>query len=485
MSTPQAKPGRTLWFVAFGLTFLVIGAVLGSLVMPVLPSLRGAGKESADAPAPPGKPPLEVDLVEGMPATLFVPEQVRKALGIQEKSYEVRPPREGPPLVMPGSTALDPARIMRVRTRFNAQVVEIGKVKGPGGKETGGETEERELRPGDKVSNGQELAVVWSIDVGSKKSDLVDALVQLRLDEDRLKRRTELWKSGSLPEDTLNQTRRDVVSDQNAMDRAERTLRTWNIPEDEIQAARAEAEQAVLRKGERDKEKERLWARSRIVAPRAGTVVERNVGEGEYVADNTINLFTIADVDTLLVLAYPPEDQLPVLLKLQEELKPEPLRWTVETTGAKLVGKPIDEISYLLDPNQHTAVVKGHIPNEGGRLRAGQFASVSVTMPPPRDVVEVPLTALAEDGRQSFVFVKPDPAKHNYTMRRVMVTRRFENTAYVRSRLTSEEASLTSDEAARKMQPRQPLRPGEHILTSGVLELRSALEDKLSKTGQE
>src|SRR5262249_18529246 len=158
---------------------LVIGAVLGSVVMPALPSLRGAGKESASPPAPPGKPPLEVDLVEGMPATLFVPEQVRNALGIQEKSYEVRPPREGPPLVMPGSTALDPASIMRVRTRFNAQVVEIGKLEGPGGKETGGETEGRELRTGDKVRKGQVLAVVWSIDVGSKKSDLVDALVQL------------------------------------------------------------------------------------------------------------------------------------------------------------------------------------------------------------------------------------------------------------------------------------------------------------------
>jgi hypothetical protein len=41
------------------------------------------------------------------------------------------------------------------------------------------------------VYKGDVLAVVWSIDVGSRKSDLVDALVQLRLDEQRLKARQQ------------------------------------------------------------------------------------------------------------------------------------------------------------------------------------------------------------------------------------------------------------------------------------------------------
>jgi cobalt-zinc-cadmium efflux system membrane fusion protein len=478
MNKPQARPARILWFVAFGLTFVVLAAVVAALVLPGLPLLHGAGKPGGPAAA--AAPPLTVELVQSKPPTIHVPEDVRKALKVQGP-VAVRPPTEGPPLVMPGSTALDPARIMRVRTRFNAEVVEIGQVQEPGGPGTGGQTVSRELRTGDKVRKGDVLAVVWSIDVGSKKSDLVDALVQLRLDEERLKRRTELYNKGSLPEDTLNQTRRDVVTGQNTVDRAERTLRTWNIPEAEIQAARDEAEQAALRQGKRDKEKERLWARSQIVAPRDGTIVERNVGAGEYVADNTINLFTIADVDTLLVLAYPPEDQLPALLAL----KPGQLRWTVETIGAEPIEGPIDEISYLLDPNQHTAVVKGHIPNTQGRLRAGQFASATVTLPPPADVVEVPLTALAEDGRQSFVFVQPDPAKPNYTMRRVLVTRRFKETAYARSRLTPQESRLPSEEAAQGLAPVQPLLPGERILSSGVLELRSALEDKLSRASQQ
>ena len=167
------------------------------------------------------------------------------------------------------------------------------------------------------MQKGQTLAVVWSIDVGSKKSDLVDALVQLRLDEQRLVEREKLYANGSLPLDTLLQTRRDVVGDRNTKDRAERTLMTWNIPEKEIEAVYAEADLAFGGMGKRDAEKERRWARSELIAPRDGIIVEQNVTVGEYVADNTINLFTIAEVDRLLVIANPPEDQLPALLALR------------------------------------------------------------------------------------------------------------------------------------------------------------------------
>jgi cobalt-zinc-cadmium efflux system membrane fusion protein len=399
---------------------------------------------------------------------------VRRGLGIQD-SYLVRPPTQARPMVMPGSTALDPARVMRVRCRFNAEVAEITQIPDKS-QRLKGETVLRELRPGDRVQKGQVMAVVWSVDVGSRKSDIVDALVQLRLDEKRLEAREKLYANGSLPLDTLLQTRRDVVTDRNARERAERTLRTWNIPEHEIKAVYEEAELAIARQGKRDEAKERQWARSELIAPRDGIIVERNVSTGEYVADTTINLFTIAEVDRLLVIANPPEDQLPELLAL----RPEQMTWTLQTvqsSGAPPIEGPIEEVGYLIDPNQHTAVVKGYVSNPAGKLRAGQFVTATVNLPPPPDVVEVPLTALAEDGKQSFVFVQPDPTQHRYTLRRVQVTHRFDHTAFVRSRLAPSEQKLTSEEKALGYQPRRPLKPGEHIISSGVLELRAALED--------
>jgi cobalt-zinc-cadmium efflux system membrane fusion protein len=478
--TQSASPARSklsspVRYIIFGVLILGAGIAVTAMAIYGLPGLSALAKRSTET-QPPAKTRLAVELVEDVPHTLIVPESVRQALGIQD-SLIAQPPTQARPLVMPGSTALDPARVMRVRTRFNAEVVEIPQVPDEARRTSSGQTILRELRPGDRVQKGQVLAVVWSIDVGGRKSDLVDALVQLRLDEKRLKAREELYQKGSLPEDTLNQTRRDVVSDRNAKERAERTLRTWNIPESEIQAVYDEAELASARQGKRDPKKERLWARSELIAPRDGTVVERNVSVGEYVADNTINLFTIAEVDRLLVIANPPEDQLPALLSLRGEQ----MRWSLQTVGAPPIEGPIEEVGYILDANQHTAVVKGYIDNPEGRLRAGQFVSATVNLPPPPDVVEVPLTALAEDGKQSFVFIQPDPLKPRYTMRRVQVTHRFEKTAFVRSRLTPQEEKLTPQEAAQGLQPLQPLKPGEHFITSGVLELRAALEDKESK----
>jgi cobalt-zinc-cadmium efflux system membrane fusion protein len=545
MNLPQTNTTPRRWLVVLGVAVLVTGCVAA---VAVYGFPRVFGRENQTATTPPrssARTALPIELVEGKPDTVFVPEPVRQGLRVGP-SQMVRRPSRRRSVTLPGTTALDPARLYRVKTRFNAEVIEIGQVRDPQ-RSPGDESTFRELTTGDEVKKGTPLAVVWSIDVGGKKSDLLDALLQLRLDEVRLKARIELWKNGNLPEDVLNQTRRDVVGDQSAADRAERTLRTWNIPENEIQATKDEAEQAYQRQGKRDKEKERLWARSELVAPRDGTIVERNVSIGEYVADNTINLFTIADVDVLLVQANAPEEQLPELLALQRERS----RWTLRTVGAAapvarfkltdksltalsatdvpraVVGKleplqgkeyetrdefsravatvldigerdefgdlifdyadtsaiqgTIDDVGYILDPNQHTAVVKGRIPNPGRRLRAGQFVSATIYLPAPANVVEVPLTALAEDGKQSFVFVQPDSQRHEYTMRRVRVTHRFEKTAFVRSQLEPGEDRLSPEEIAQGFQQVQSLSPQDRILTTGVLELRAALEDLLSK----
>jgi cobalt-zinc-cadmium efflux system membrane fusion protein len=478
MVTPPIRSPRPIRYIILGLLILAAGIVTTAAAIYFGPRAFSAPEKAAETQTG-AKSRLAVKLVEEVPHTMIVPENVRESLGVQD-SVISRPPTQARPMVMPGSTALDPARVMRMRTRFNAEVVEITQVPDEAQRLSKGRTVLRELRPGDSVQKGQVLAVVWSTDVGARKSDLVDALVQLRLDEKRLEEREKLYAQGSLPLDTLLQTRHDVVSDRNAKERAERTLRTWNIPEQEIAAVYGEAELAAARHGKRDEKKERLWARSELIAPRDGTIVERNVSVGEYVADNTINLFTIAEVDRLLVIANPPEDQLPALLAL----RPGQMHWTlqtVQTAGDPPIEGPIEDVGYLIDPNQHTAVVKGFIGNPAGTLRAGQFVSATVNLPPPPDVVEVPLTALAEDGKQSFVFVQPDPAQPRYTMRRVQVTHRFEKTAFVRSRLTPAEQKLTPEERAQGFQPREPLKAGERIIPSGVLELRAALDDLESK----
>lgn len=456
----------------------------------------------AEQPDPPAKEtPPGVTLVKGEPHTVEVPEDVRAALGIRKGGQDLLAVAQAPttmrPLMLSGSTALDPARLARIRARFApARVVAIGQVHDIS--RTTGQSEIRELRPGDRVSKGDLLGIFYSVDVGSKKNDLLDALTQLQLDQkvlDNAEKHRE-----AVPEVFMLAAERAVQTDRNQVDRALHNLEAWDIPQEEIDAVREDARKQAADKNawfktregrwvkgdkteptagdkiDPDKNKENPWGRVTLRAPFDGVIVERNLHMDEMVVDNTVNLFQIADVSRLLVIANAPEDQLPVLEALSDNQK----RWTVQTVGADSArGLPgtIDEIGYLIDPNQHTAVIKGYVDNPGQRLRAGQYVAATVAIPPPAGVVEIPMNALMDDGQQSLVFVETDAAKARYTMRRVQVTNRFDEKVFVRSTPIPKEEQLTAREAEECLLPKKALQPGERILQSGTGELKMAILD--------
>ena len=392
--------------------------------------------------------------------SLRVPEEVQKSLGIRRGNVEqiavAEPPSRRRPLVMPGSTALDPARLIRVRVRFApAEVVEIGKIDDPHGSPGEIPPLRRELQAGDAVKKGDLLAVLYSVDVGNKKNDLFDALSQLRLDEEVLKRAEA--HSAAVPEVFLLNAKRNVQANVNAVNRAESTLKTWAIPEEDIQVVRDKVKNLSGEKDKPAKVKDRLkqWARVELKAPDDGFVIEQNVALHETVVDNTTNLFQIAKVDPLIVLAAVPEDDLPALQDLKNQTQNR-IVWTVQTVGTKPIAGLVDDIGYLIDPNQHTAVVRGHIPNPDGLLRAGQFVTASVELLPPKNVVEVPISAVVEDGKDSIVFVQTDRKEAVYTMRRVQVTNRFERTAYVRSVPVTKDKERAAGEDGQPTSPTEP-----------------------------
>ncbi len=443
-----------------------------------------------------------VSLVPGQPHTLAVSDEVAASLGIRKGDRDsiavARPPTMMRPLVLPGSTDLDPTRLARIHARFApARVVEIAQVRDPLRK--GGQTEFRELRQGDVVSKGDLLGIFYSLDVGTKKNDLLDALVQLELDQHILDNAEKHREAVS--EVSLLMTERAVQGDRNAVSKTINSLKLWEIPQEEIDALHAEAKKICSDKsawqktpegrwvkGEKQAsakvdphdDAENPWGRVTLRAPFDGVVVERNVTKDEMVVDNTVNLFQIADVSRLLVKANCPEDDLPALEALDRGQR----KWTVRTVGvgsaAGLTGA-IEEISFIIDPNQHTAVVKGYVENPGKHIRGGQYVTATVQIPPPDGVVEIPVDALVDDGRQSLVFVQPDAAKRQFTMRRVHVTHRFERTVFVRSTPIPKEEQLTPSEAEEGLQPKEPLRPGERVLLAGSLELKSVVVDLESR----
>jgi membrane fusion protein, heavy metal efflux system len=441
------------------------------------------GAAKADSPT---KEALGVELVKGKPNSLLVPDEVRIALGMRKGGVEqiaiARQPTRKLPLDMPGSTALDPAHLIRVRVRFApAEVVEFGKIDDLHASPGHVPPLRRDLQPGDPVKKGDLLAVLYSVDLGNKKNDLFDALSQLRLDEEVLKRAEA--HSDSVPEVFLLNARRNVQADINAVARAENTLKTWEIPEAEIQAVRDEVKNVASETDRRAKAKERLkdWARVELFSPIDGFIIEQNVALHETVVDNTTSLMQIAKVDPLVVQAAVPEDDLPAIQELKEQSKNR-MEWTVQTVGVAPISGYVDDIGYLIDPNQHTAIVRGHIPNADGLLRAGQFVTATVELLPPKDVVEVPISALVEDGKDSIVFVQTDPKEPIYTMRRVEVLTRFDRTAFVRSApALKKNTERRAKDESQSSAPVELLHEEDRVITAGALELKTALENKLSE----
>jgi cobalt-zinc-cadmium efflux system membrane fusion protein len=444
---------------------LLLGGLLGSLGLAVLVigvvlfehhRKASAGMSpSAQHPVAEAPRPARVG-----PETISLPPEVIRSLDVRTAlAVAATRPRSLPPFA--GTLALDNDRLARVRPRFAGEVMALGT---PGGQELSelpgaGSSADRPLAVGDRVRRGQLLAVVWSKDLGEKKSELVDAITKLQYDRDLLERVRESFRQGAAPERSVRDSELAVKSDLIAVRKAERTLLSWRLTQAEIDAIRGEAEK--LSRSADARPDDPAWARVEVRAPQDGVVLEKNLNFGDVV-DTSANLFIIADVSRLTVWAHVYEEDLPLL---QDPKLPRPLPWTVRLPAQPDVTFPghLERIGELIDPNQHTALVIGHVENPNGALRVGQFVNVVVELPPAGNEIEVPATAVVEDGRESVVFVQPNADQLAFTRRRVKVVRRFHDVVYVSTK-PADGRSL-------------PLRAGERVVTGGAVFLKDALAD--------
>lgn len=413
-------------------------------------------------------PQPRVQLVPDEAETLRIPADVARTMGFE--SYAVREAPSPAPLKLEGSLFLDPNRLTHVHTRFGGEVVEIGKVMGnPDSPDAQTGPVVRPIRFGDRVTKGQLLAVIWSKDLGEKKSELIDALSKLTLDQETAQRLQKLFLEGAVPERSLREMERQVESDLVAVAKAERTLRAWRLKNEDIDEIRAEAQRIHDRKGQVDPDIKEAWARVEIRAALDGVVVEKNIALGDVV-ETTLDLFKIADLTRLDVLAHAYEED----VRLLEELPPPQRQWKIylksDPQGKPLSGS-FDQIGSIIDPNQHTALVMGWVDNRDGRLRVGQFVTARVQLPPSPNEVAVPVSGLIDQGGDTYVLIRQpagaDTKDEKVTRRKVWPTRRYENLVFISSRLTDDQLKTGLSE----------LKPGESVVTSGCVELAAALGD--------
>lgn len=499
-----------------------------------------------------GDTPDSAKLLKGDRDTIVVEPQVVSALGIKTAAAEgpdTSPLRRmfgaGPPprtLQLNGSLGYNTDRFIGINSIFSGQVKEIGTTNAPKPDESGVlSTRPRPIDFGDRVQEGDLLAVLWSKDLGQMKSQLVGAASQLRLDQERLGALESLYLRGALPEQTVRDARQKVESDILAVQVARKTLSSWQVKEDVINAIEKEAETLLerykqrqliegvtqLRKdreilsgleqkagaeGERSEARKKVaadeqvvrvawrvlhgpggkeetldaiekeanlvavelkkrleeenpeehWARVEIRAPFSGTILERNIAPGKIINDTTFDLFKIADLSRLRVQANVYEDD---LHELQNPKLVQPIRWTVRLKGdpkGDSIEGWIDKIGDVVDPNDHTLRVNGFVNNPANLFRVGQFITATVPLVTDERQVDVPASAIVTADRDNFVFIQRDPARAEYTLRRVKVLRRHQDWVSVEQ---------TADNGT------TGLSPGDRVVTAGAVELKSQLDD--------
>jgi cobalt-zinc-cadmium efflux system membrane fusion protein len=406
--------GRLLKLVCIGAVAVAIVSALGAAFW-----LRYAGKDKGAEEG--------ADRAEGVKLVgndgLELPPETVKILGV--KVATVKTSTQPRKLELAGSLGLDTNLLARVHTRFAGEVMQVIDV--PDESSTG-ETKFRPLDFGDRVEKNQLMAVVWSKDLGEKKSELVGAISQQRLHEETLKRLEKF--ADSVPERTIREAQIAVEQDIVAVERARRTLRSWLLTEDEIKAIETQAERIWERHGKRLPREDKDWARVEVRAPFASVILERNIAVRDIV-DTTADLFKVADLSQLRVWANVYEEDLPGVQALTLPF-PWAVRLKADSKNMALPGRA-DKIGEIVDPSDHTARIMGRVQNRDGRLKAGQFITATIDLPPDPNEVEVPAGALVEDGSESVVFVQPQEGKDVFVQRHVQVARRTRDLVYIRS----------------------------------------------------
>ena len=238
---------------------------------------------------------------------------------------------------------------------------------------TGGRIQSLDVELGDYVKKGQILAVIRSFET----SDYANQMVQAQSNVEVMKKSAEAAKSaysaGLISE-------KDYVTSQN-------DLRKANAELDKINSI-------VSLMGE---ESGKTYT---VKAPVSGYIVEKNANKKmEFRSDNQTNLFTIANLDKVYVIANVFESDISIVKEGYEA------KITTISYPDKIFTGTIDKIYNVIDPDTKVMKVRIKLNNPGVLLKPDMFANIEVTYPEDKVMNYVPSSAIIFDKNTNFAMV--------------------------------------------------------------------------------
>ncbi len=276
------------------------------------------------------------------------------------------------------------------------------------------------IQLGDVVSKGQTLAVLKSAEMAGYTKDYIAAEADVRSAKRTFESTSDLYKSGLASQKDLEQAQSDY------------------------QKAQAEIKRAVdvvnINKSSNDG--------YLVKSPLSGFVIEKNLTDNEQVrADNSTNLFTIADLSDVFVLINVYESDISNV-QVGDQVK----ITTLSFPDKVFTGK-IDKIYDVLDPDNKVVKARVKIENPGNKLKPQMFANVLIKAKSGESLPVVNTRGLIFDNDKDYVVVVDGKAKVH--IQQVEIAKRVEDRAYIKA----------------------GLKPGDRIVGSRQLYLFESLKD--------
>jgi cobalt-zinc-cadmium efflux system membrane fusion protein len=370
----RSRQALTWIWVAFTVAALLSALAIGILRTGVYQSAFDAVRSAMNGPA--SRLPVEASQRES-PALLWegarvsVPEgsPLRGKLTVSAVSQREIQRK----LVLPAVVEADPSRTVKVLPPVTGRVTDLM------------------VQLGERVVQGQELAVIDSGDLAQAYADIEKARSVVTLTKKGLDRQLGLEKAGGAAIKDREQAQSDYDQAVAELERAESRLRAMGVLANP-------PPYGPQRAGE-GREGARLLT---LKAPAAGSVIDLQVARGAFLNDPTAAIMTIADLGTVWVTANVPEKDTALVTKGQD------VEVVLSAYPNEVFAGKVLFVSDILDPDTRRTKIRIAFENPDIKLKPNMFADA--TFLAPRQMVQVvPTRALVLKNETDRVFVEVAP----------------------------------------------------------------------------
>ncbi len=172
--------------------------------------------------------------------------------------------------------------------------------------------------------------------------------------------------------------------------------------EAKLEKARADADAATARVTVAEADRQRtqtLLGYTRIPAPFAGVVEQRNVDTGHFIpaSGTTQPLFVVVRSDPVRIFVHVPEMEAPGVSPGS------PARMRIQALGDEDFEGSVTRSSWALDPTTRTLRTEIDVPNPDGKIRPGMYAYATIVLEEHKGVLTLPTSAIVKQADQKYV----------------------------------------------------------------------------------